>query len=92
MAMATVLGLSVLPVPAEGGRVRMRSPRRMTSAWMTVRPPRMMFGVPWMRERRETLLPVSWEEGEHVGWWGFGAWQSWYRFDVFAFDRSRRHG
>jgi len=61
MAMEMVEGLSVVE---EGGRVRVRSPRMMTSAWMTVRPPRMMFGVPWMKDLRETLLPVSWRGSE----------------------------
>ncbi len=42
-----------------GGRVLCRSPRMHTSAWMTVRPPRMMFCVPWIWALRETLLPVS---------------------------------
>jgi hypothetical protein len=32
----------------------------MTSAWITVLPPRMIFVVPIIWERRETLLPVSW--------------------------------
>lgn len=31
----------------------------MTSAWITVLPPRMMFVVPMIWERRETLFPVS---------------------------------
>ena len=44
----------------EAGRVLWRSPRMQTSAWMTVRPPRTMFCVPWIWARRETLLPVSW--------------------------------
>lgn len=42
-----------------GTRVRSRSPRITASAWITVRPPRIMFVVPWICERRETLLPVS---------------------------------
>ena len=45
----------------EEGRVRMRSPRIQASAWMTVRPARIIFCVPWIWERRETLLPVSLE-------------------------------
>jgi hypothetical protein len=32
----------------------------ITSAWMTVLPPRMMFVVPTIWDLRETLLPVSW--------------------------------
>lgn len=41
--------------------VRSKSPRMMTSACMTVLPPRMMFVVPRIWDLRETLLPVSWE-------------------------------
>jgi hypothetical protein len=40
-------------------RVECRSPRRCTSAMITVRPPRVMFAVPVMAARRETLLPES---------------------------------
>lgn len=36
------------------------------SAWITVLPPRMMCWVPWIRDRREILLPVSW------GWVSMG--------------------
>lgn len=43
----------------DGGCRRKRSPRITASAWMTVFPPRMMCCVPWMRLRREILLPVS---------------------------------
>jgi hypothetical protein len=43
----------------DGSMVRTRSPRMMTSAWMMDLPPRMMFCVPMIWERRETLLPVS---------------------------------
>lgn len=39
--------------------VRVRSPRRCTSAMMTVLPPRVMLGVPLMFARRDTLLPLS---------------------------------
>lgn len=35
----------------------------ITSAWITVLPPRMMLVVPIIWERRETLLPVSWRRG-----------------------------
>lgn len=46
----------------------------MTSAWMTVLPPRMIFVVPMICERRETLLPVSYFGGVGVSWccflWG----------------------
>jgi hypothetical protein len=41
------------------GRVACRSPRRCTSDIITVRPPRVMFAVPVMALRRETLLPES---------------------------------
>jgi len=44
---------------AGAGRVAWRSPRRCTSAMITVRPPRVMLAVPVMAERRETLLPES---------------------------------
>jgi len=40
--------------------VRVRSPRRWTSAIITVLPPRVMLAVPVMLARRETLLPLSW--------------------------------
>jgi hypothetical protein len=41
-------------------RVGCKSPRNCTSAMITVRPPRVMFAVPVIAERRETLLPESW--------------------------------
>jgi len=44
-----------------GGLSRVRSPRSTTSAWMTVRPPRVMFAVPEMLARRDTLLPESYK-------------------------------
>lgn len=61
MATATVEGvdLGLVVATEEEGCVRTKSPRMQTSAWMTVRPPRTMFCVPWICERRETLLPVS---------------------------------
>lgn len=43
----------------EGGLVRVKSPRRWTSAMMTVLPPRVMLGVPLILARRDTLLPLS---------------------------------
>jgi hypothetical protein len=43
----------------------------MTSAWMTVLPPRMIFVVPMICERRETLFPVSYVGGRSVSWWCF---------------------
>lgn len=39
--------------------VRTRSPRIMTSGWMTVLPPSMMFWVPTSVALRATLFPVS---------------------------------
>lgn len=39
--------------------VRTRSPRIMTSGWITVLPPRTMFCVPTRTALRATLLPVS---------------------------------
>jgi hypothetical protein len=47
----------------DGAFVRVKSPRRWTSAIITVFPPRVMFGVPVMFARRETLLPLSCREG-----------------------------
>ena len=47
--------------------VRSRSPLIMASDWITVRPPRMMFVVPWIWERRETLLPASVEMYSPLG-------------------------
>lgn len=38
----------------------------MTSAWMIVLPPRIMFVVPISWQRRETLLPVSWEGQKEI--------------------------
>lgn len=49
----------VVEVEGGAGTVLWRSPRMHTSAWMTVRPPKMMFCVPWIWALRETLLPVS---------------------------------
>lgn len=61
MATAVVLaGAAVLPLDEEeDGAVRTRSPRIMTSGWMTVLPPSMMFCVPTSIALRATLLPVS---------------------------------
>ena len=54
---------------------RTKSPRRVAWAWMTVRPARMMFWVPWIWERREILLPVSVEMYSLLGGrGGAGAW------------------
>ena len=57
MATATVFPCFSLGLLA--GYVLSRSPRIITSAWMTVFPPRIMFVVPMIWDRRETLLPVS---------------------------------
>src|SRR5665213_1331962 len=51
------------PDDEEGGTERARSPRIMTSGWITVFPPSMMFCVPTRVALRETLLPVSWRGG-----------------------------
>jgi hypothetical protein len=46
----------------EGALVRVRSPRRWTSAMITVLPPRVMLGVPVIFARRDTLFPLSYGE------------------------------
>lgn len=43
----------------EEGVVRTRSPRIMTSGWMTALPPSIMFWVPWRLALRDTLFPLS---------------------------------
>jgi hypothetical protein len=43
----------------DGSFGRVRSPRRCTSAMITVLPPRVMLGVPEMLALRDTLLPLS---------------------------------
>lgn len=40
-------------------RVGCKSPRNCTSAMITVRPPSVMFAVPVIAERLETLFPES---------------------------------
>lgn len=45
--------------PLEDEAVRARSPLIMTSGWMTVFPPSIMFCVPTRLALRETLFPVS---------------------------------
>ena len=57
---ATATGFPCFSLELDVRYVRSRSPRMMTSAWITVLPPSMMFVVPIIWERRETLLPVSW--------------------------------
>jgi hypothetical protein len=54
-----LVGVTSLPDCDGTERVGCKSPRNCTSAMMTVRPPRVMFAVPVMAERRETLLPES---------------------------------
>lgn len=58
MATATGFWFSFSPLELEEveGRVRIRSPRMMTSAWMTVFPPRIMLVVPMIWDLRLTLL------------------------------------
>lgn len=58
LPMATAVLLAGAP-PAEGCAERARSPRIMTSGWITVLPPSMMFWVPTRVALRATLLPVS---------------------------------
>jgi hypothetical protein len=58
--MLMLVGVTSLPDCDGTERVGCKSPRNCTSAMMTVRPPRVMFAVPVMAERRETLLPESW--------------------------------
>ncbi len=60
-----LVGVTSLPDCDETERVGCKSPRNCTSAMMTVRPPRVMFAVPVMAERRETLLPESWYISEY---------------------------
>jgi hypothetical protein len=50
--------LEVLVVES-AGLVRVRSPRRWVSDMRTVRPARVMLGVPDIKARRDTLLPES---------------------------------
>lgn len=57
--MLMLVGVTSLPDCDGALRVGCKSPRSWTSAIMTVRPPRVMFAVPVMALRRETLLPES---------------------------------
>lgn len=58
--MLILVGVTSLPGCDVGtARVGCKSPRSCTSAIITVRPPSVMFAVPVMAERRETLLPES---------------------------------
>jgi len=57
--MLMLVGVTSLPDDDGTARVGCKSPRSCTSAMMTVRPPRVMFAVPVIAERRETLLPES---------------------------------
>lgn len=54
-----LVGVTSLPDCEGADRVGWRSPRSCTSAMMTVRPPRVMFAVPVMADRLDTLLPES---------------------------------
>ena len=60
LPMLILVGVPSFPDDAVG-RVECKSPRRTTSAMITVRPPRVMFAVPVMALRRETLLPESFQ-------------------------------
>jgi hypothetical protein len=60
MAVVAVLSLTSTPPSPERSGFRCKSPRMMTPAIITVRPPSMMFGLPSMWALREILLPVSW--------------------------------
>lgn len=62
------MATAVLAPPLDGvddedvldeGAVRTRSPRIITSGWMTVLPPSTMFCVPTRMALRATLFPVS---------------------------------
>jgi len=57
--MLILVGALSFPELDGEGRVEWRSPRKTTSAMMTVRPPSVMFAVPVMALLRETLLPES---------------------------------
>lgn len=57
--METAVLFAGAPPEDEDCTVRARSPRIITSGWMTVLPPRMMFWVPTRVALRATLLPVS---------------------------------
>lgn len=60
MAVVAVLSLTSTPPSPERSGFRCKSPRIMTPAMITVRPPSMIFGLPSMWALREILLPVSW--------------------------------
>lgn len=57
------------PAAAFGSEVfvLVKSPRRWTSAIITVLPPSVMLAVPEMFARRETLLPLSCENVRNRG-------------------------
>jgi hypothetical protein len=59
LPMLMLVGVTSLPDCDGTARVGCRSPRSCTSAMMTVRPPSIMFAVPVIAARRETLLPES---------------------------------
>lgn len=60
METAVLLAGAGAPEDDGAGTDRDRSPRIITSGWMTVLPPSMMFWVPTSVAFRATLLPVSW--------------------------------
>jgi hypothetical protein len=59
MAVVAVLSLTSTPPSPERSGFRCKSPRMMTPAMITVRPPSMMLGLPSICALREILLPVS---------------------------------
>jgi hypothetical protein len=63
--MATAVLLAGAVPEEDDETVRVRSPLIMTSGWMTVLPPSIMFWVPTRTALRETLLPVSCSDGQH---------------------------
>lgn len=66
--MMMLVGVTSLPDDDGAARVGCRSPRSCTSAMMTVRPPSVMFAVPVIAERRETLLPESFLKISYLSW------------------------
>lgn len=54
------VGVTSFPEDEGTERVGCRSPRKWTSAIITVRPPKVMLAVPVIADFRLTLLPESW--------------------------------
>ena len=84
------------PLPVDEGAggaaacCRTRSPRMITSCWITDFPARIMCCVAWSCARREILLPFSWIvlgsfwwDGDGGGCWGLRDKGMVYRFNVF---------